>query len=271
VFDTAVSTGQDDKAWRLAWVLAPMFEMVGRWAEALPMQEEAVAATRRCGDLAAEAQMHSVLAMGYVWQGRHDEADGEHTEAITLYDRCGDRTAQAYALINSAGSLQARGRFREARTRVESGLALLEEADDRIGQGMALCALTFLAGRLEDHTGSLGYAERALAGAEGMDDRTRAALLDNMAQAQSHLGRCAEALRNYREALRLIRLDGHAPYESEILTNLGDALRAEGDEPAAREAWEQALAIVDGMPDADPKPLRERLELRTASHSRVNS
>jgi hypothetical protein len=52
------------------------------------------------------------------------------------------------------------------------------------------------------------------------------------------------------------------PYtESEILTSLGDAHAAAGDQDAARVTWRRALSIVSTFEHPDAQRLRERLGL----------
>jgi len=45
-----------------------------------------------------------------------------------------------------------------------------------------------------------------------------------------------------------------------VLTGLGDACRAAGDLPAAAEAWQQALQVLDDLRLPDTLGLRTRLE-----------
>jgi predicted negative regulator of RcsB-dependent stress response len=50
-----------------------------------------------------------------------------------------------------------------------------------------------------------------------------------------------------------------------VLTRLGDAHQALGDRAAAREAWQQALAVLDELHDPGAAQVESRLdELRAA-------
>jgi predicted negative regulator of RcsB-dependent stress response len=50
-----------------------------------------------------------------------------------------------------------------------------------------------------------------------------------------------------------------------VLTRLGDAHRALGDRAAAREAWQQALAVLDDLHDPGAAEVESRLDgLRAA-------
>jgi tetratricopeptide (TPR) repeat protein len=73
------------------------------------------------------------------------------------------------------------------------------------------------------------------------------------------LGRYDQAIASYRQSLTLSRRLGERYYETETLIHLGDACRAAGDGPAARQAWRQALAVLDGDRHPDARRVRARL------------
>ncbi|GAA2521249.1 hypothetical protein [Winogradskya humida] len=60
-------------------------------------------------------------------------------------------------------------------------------------------------------------------------------------------------IRRHNCALTLYREVGDRYYEPDPLIKLGETHRATGDLDAARDAWEDALAILDdiGRPEAD--------------------
>ena len=67
------------------------------------------------------------------------------------------------------------------------------------------------------------------------------------------LGRHSEAVACYQEALTLLgKLDDRL-LRSEVLTHLGDARHSNREPQLAREAWQQALAIIEdlNLPGAD--------------------
>ena len=44
-----------------------------------------------------------------------------------------------------------------------------------------------------------------------------------------------------------------------VLTGLGDAQLAAGDTDAARDSWQQALTVLNDLPNADDQPVKARL------------
>ncbi len=79
----------------------------------------------------------------------------------------------------------------------------------------------------------------------------------------SRLGEHRQAISCVQRALALIR-EWKTPvrrwWRASLLTNLGDAHRSAGDLPAARQAWRQALQILDDLGLPDNRGIRARLE-----------
>jgi tetratricopeptide (TPR) repeat protein len=75
-----------------------------------------------------------------------------------------------------------------------------------------------------------------------------------------HLGRGDhdEAIACYLQALAVYRQTGDMS-EAAVLVGLGDAQLAVGDIAAARDSWQQALTLLEVMPNADDQPVRVRL------------
>jgi hypothetical protein len=60
-------------------------------------------------------------------------------------------------------------------------------------------------------------------------------------------------------------IDAFRQEQAGVLTRLGDAHRALGDRPAAREAWRHALAVLDDLHHPDAAQVVSRLDdLRVA-------
>jgi predicted negative regulator of RcsB-dependent stress response len=63
----------------------------------------------------------------------------------------------------------------------------------------------------------------------------------------------------YRQALDVLReLDSRCD-QATLLTHLGDALATAGDQGPARDAWQQAVDILDELRHPDAGQVRSRL------------
>ena len=77
---------------------------------------------------------------------------------------------------------------------------------------------------------------------------------------RDHLGQHDDAVDCYRRALGLLLQVSDRSEQAGVLTRLGDAHRALGDRAAAREAWQQALAVLDDLHDPDAAEVESRLD-----------
>jgi tetratricopeptide (TPR) repeat protein len=82
---------------------------------------------------------------------------------------------------------------------------------------------------------------------------------DSVGYAEHHLGNLAEAAACYQRALSLFRESGARFDEAATLTRLGDARHAAGEQVQARQAWQQALAILEDLQHPHAAQARAKL------------
>ena len=156
------------------------------------------------------------------------------------------------------------GDWAEGVTQSGQALALFRQTGDQAGQGWALAGLGECHARLGNYELARGYARQALeAGPETGDPTALAMAWDALGLVHSRLGEPRQAISCYRQALALVR-ERKNPLARAMLVSLlaefGDACRAAGDLPAAVEAWQQALQILDDLGWPDLLGVRARLE-----------
>jgi tetratricopeptide (TPR) repeat protein len=120
---------------------------------------------------------------------------------------------------------------------------------------------------LGDAAAGLTYCLQALAlDRELGDQQGEAATLDSVGYAYHQMGRQAEAIGYFRRSARLYGELGNRFKQAEPLAHLGDALHAHGSPHDARNAWLDALALLDDLGHPDARLIRARLrKLTTAS------
>jgi tetratricopeptide (TPR) repeat protein len=82
---------------------------------------------------------------------------------------------------------------------------------------------------------------------------------DSLGFAHHHLGHHAEAQACYRRAIGLLHDVGKQYDEAAALARLGEVLCAAGDPTSARDAWQQALTILDDLDHPDAQQVRTKL------------
>jgi tetratricopeptide (TPR) repeat protein len=136
----------------------------------------------------------------------------------------------------------------------------------RRDQAGALNTVGWQLALLGDHEDALSCCQQALAVLEEVGDRlAQAETWDSLGYAHHGLGHQAEAVACYGRAIDLLREVGERHLEALSLTSLGDIQYRAGNGRAARDAWQEALGIIDDLrlPEADPL----RVKLATAEAS----
>src|SRR6266567_1979047 len=83
---------------------------------------------------------------------------------------------------------------------------------------------------------------------------------DSLGYAYYQLGDYVQAASCFQEAVRLFGEFGDRHGQASALAHLGDARFAAGYLKAAREAWQQALYILDDLRHSDAEPVRTKLQ-----------
>jgi tetratricopeptide (TPR) repeat protein len=202
------------------------------------------------------------------WSGAFTGAKGEdrahQLQALNLFRRAGDQAGQAWAHSVGAVCSWNDGDLAGAVTQNEQSLTLYRQIGHRTAQGWVLADLALLHARLRNNDLARGYARQAQEVAPEAEDpailaEARAAL----GLVHSRLGEHRQAISCYRQALARAR-ERKTPMArwvlGMVLAGYGDACQRAGDLPAAVEAWQQALRVLDDLGLPDNLRVRPRLE-----------
>ena len=86
-----------------------------------------------------------------------------------------------------------------------------------------------------------------------------AATLDSLGYCHHQAGRHRQAVTVYQQALSAYADAGDRYFRAHTLIRLGETHQASGNPQATREAWRQALAILDDLHHDDAAPIRAKL------------
>jgi tetratricopeptide (TPR) repeat protein len=256
----AAAEGFDAHCWQLVWTLIPALNRRGQWRLQADLHHTGLAAARRCGDLAGQAQSWRGLGGAATQLARYDEARGQLEQALDLFRRIGDHNGQASAHFGLGMLYGRQGRHREALGCAQDALDLYRTAGHRAGQASALNTIGWYHAQLGDHRLALAHCEQALAlHAETGDRHGEAITWDSLGYVHHQLGDHRRAGTCYQRALDLLRELGDRYTEAETLAHLGDTRHAAGDIGAARAAWRDALDVLDQLDHPDADGVRARL------------
>ncbi len=232
--------------------IASTYLGLGRYADALPQAERALALTERArADSATTFERQLLLARA---QGMAGDTRGAEARLSALAHLPADPIARSQYFQARAGNLGNLGRLAEADSLLTAAAALLRERHrtDRSHGSALVSALTDLSemkGRLGAFAASESLAREALAVTRGRhrDDHYDVAMaIGYLANVMRRQGRYPAAESLFRASIAMGRrvLGSEHPFVAYSLGNLGLTLGEQGRPGEAEAAHREALAII---------------------------
>jgi tetratricopeptide (TPR) repeat protein len=257
----AADAGLDAHAWQLPWSVWLFFDREGYWHDQVAIQRIAIAAAGRLGNRARQAHAYRDLGCTYGRLGQLAEARELCTQALDLHREVGDRMGEARAHNEIAMLAEQQGRIAEALGHAQLSLALYRDEGYEPGLAKMLNGVGWMHALLGDYEQALEFCEQALGMYRGRGDPlNEAATWDSLGYSLLHLGRLDEAISCLRTAVGLIEALRTGYYQTTMLVHLGDAYYAARQRPQARQAWQEALAILEDLNHSDADQVRARLD-----------
>ncbi|WP_053727349.1 ATP-binding protein [Streptomyces sp. WM6378] len=249
------------RGWQLAEGFTVLFlhrRYVADWKESLELGAAFASAAL---EPAAEARLRSLLSRPLMDLGEYERARAELNTAQACAE-VADHTQLRASVLEFLGRYWDRSDPARAIEVYEESVRLNAEA----GQARGAAIVTFFLGCAQDAVGdsalaldTLRQAHQALLGLADPDVRMAARATDAIGRAHGHLGQRAEAERELREAVRVLREQGATHYEAQALLELADIARREGgDRTHLRADLTRALEIHE----AGGSPLAEEIRAR---------
>jgi tetratricopeptide (TPR) repeat protein len=259
----AASSGFDTHAWQIPWILTAYFNRQGYLHEWVATLHTALAAARRSGDRHGQALASHELGYAYLRLGIYDEARVHLRHALDLNSELGDREEQAHNHVELSEVEKHQGRIYEALSHARQSLGLYLAAGHRTGHARARTREGLCLTHLGEYQQALACSLEAIAIhrelGELADKYCEAETLKTLGDTHYHLGSHPQAIGYHRQALELNRQLGDHYTEADTLTRLGDAYEAAAEPDAAKDAWQQALAILDDLHHPDAAHVRAKL------------
>lgn len=180
--------------------------------------------------------------------------------ALDLFRELGNHTGQAQTHLCFAWLAGRQGCHAEALGHSRQSLTHSRTAGRRAGQARALNNIAWHLAEQNDYDQALAHCQQALTIVRELGDlHSQAHICDTLAHIYYHLGRYQQAVVCYQQSLDLFRATGDPYGEATCLRGLGDSLDAVGNAAAARQAWANALEILNQLDHPDADQVRARL------------
>jgi tetratricopeptide (TPR) repeat protein len=141
-------------------------------------------------------------------------------------------------------------------------LELFQVLGDKAREAMTANNIGWCHAQMGNHQQALTWCQRAIALHQELGDahgQAATSSWDSLGYAYYQLGDYVQAASCFQEAVRLFGQFGDRCGQAWALAHLGDARSAVGHRKTAREAWQQALAILDDLRHPDAEPVRTKL------------
>ncbi|MET8088509.1 BTAD domain-containing putative transcriptional regulator [Micromonospora sp. NPDC005237] len=258
--DHAVNAGFDSYAWHLADATATFLYRQGMWHEQVTIQRQALRAAARSTDVAAKGSAHVHLARTHIRLREGHEAEAHLRAALELYRERDDFEGQARTHHYFGMLREQQSRYREALDHARQAVAICRANALRHGLGHALNAVSWYQILLGDHHDALIPGQEAIEVTRNLGDQAGLAnAWDTIGYAHHHLGDDDEAVASYQRAIDLYRDLGDRYYGSVTLTHLAERHRAAGRLDCARDAYRQALVVLQELAHPDGDRVRSEL------------
>ena len=260
VIEQAAARCEDELCWKLAWYWAPILNRRGRMHEALAVQGTAVLAAGRLGDRDALAHVHCELGRINGRLGDYAASDEHLRQSLDLFTELGDLASVGRVRFGLAALLTEQDRYDEALDYAVEALRLRRSLEDSAEIASSENAVGWILAHLGQPDAALWYCRRALAVHQEAGSRSGIAdTLDSIAYAYGQRADYEQSIAHYRQAQEMYHLLGDLQCEALSRIRLGDIQLAAGQADAARDSWEQALALLRQVPWADTGEATRRL------------
>jgi tetratricopeptide (TPR) repeat protein len=256
----AADDGLGGAAWQLGWTAGRFLHRHGHGEEWIAILRVSLAAAEAAGDLTGQAYVHRDLGAACADHGRDGEAGPHLRQAMDLYRQLGDTAGQACTELYLCHLCDLQGRKREALDHAYRALRMSEAAGHVAGQANAWTNAGSGHIDLGEYQLALACFQRALplhAASRNLDGECYA--WAGLGEIYYHLGQPAQAIDCDRRAAALFRDLGGRALLATVLTQLGDHLDAAGQPEEARQAWQEALAILDDLRHPAAGEMRAKL------------
>jgi DNA-binding SARP family transcriptional activator/tetratricopeptide (TPR) repeat protein len=259
----AVDTGENRRAWQLAWSLKCFLSRPGRWHDLASAGQAALIAAERIKDARALGHAHRLLgfALSELVADAADRAAEQHlSRAVEIFAQAGDAVGEADTHRVTGHIWEGQHHPDRARAALQRALRLYADAGHLSGQANVLNHLGWLSAHAGDHAAAIDQCERSVRLHEQTGDlQFLAFALDSLGFAHHQARHYRTAVGCYRQAQELFRETLDQYDEAVTFDHLGDSLGSLGEPEAAEDAWSQAADILEALEDPLAAVVRAKL------------
>ncbi|MBI1762381.1 MAG: tetratricopeptide repeat protein [Acidobacteria bacterium] len=228
--------------------LAIVYLEQDNFALALTYNQRSLTLFEALGNQAGSARTLHNLALVYNAQGDYAQALEYSHKSLAVRETLGDKPGIAYTLAGIGDIYYAQEDYPQALEYYQRSLALRETLGDKQGIADALHNLGGIHYHQGNFTQARDYLQRSLEKSEALDYKTGIiTALGFLGSVYEKQGQYTRALENVERAETLARARGEADLLRQIRYTAGTIHRALNQPAQARQAFEEAIAIVETL------------------------
>ncbi|HEX6684076.1 MAG TPA: BTAD domain-containing putative transcriptional regulator [Candidatus Limnocylindrales bacterium] len=264
----AAAGGWSTHAWQVSMTLTNYLDRHCHWHDWVGIYRATLAAAERLEDRVALAHTHIGLCIAHSRLHEYDLAHHHLRQALGFTGEL-DNLDQAYAHNCACIVHLACDEYADALHHAEQAVALYRAEGHWAGVAQAVNNVGWCRTELGDFHDAIACCEEAVALHRQVDDQLGYAhALDSLGFAHHRLGNHEQAAALFGRSATLMHEAQQPYYEAFALNHLGDTYRAWGKADPARDAWREALRILDAHhhPDAEQVAAKLRRVGREPGH-----
>ena len=234
--------------------LSEVYQAQGNYSAALAALGKSLDLRRAIGRVHATAEALANIAVVYQAQGSYEQAVKYLRQSLALNDaKVGNQSLDAEIHTRLGELFLLQGQFTRATQSLKRSLAISEASDYKpeAADARYVLARAYIAQRR--FTAAQTMLEQCLTFRDATGDRRgRADVLIEMAELDRRRGRLQDGLDRAKEAERLAGLMELPDVQWRALTLVGRLLLARSRPADAREAFDGAIALIEGMRSRNP-------------------
>ncbi len=225
-----------------------VYSRQGNLARALDYYQRSLALDEAEGDKLGTAINLGNIGALHRKQGNYALALNHYQKSLALSEAIGDKVGIAQMLSNMGNVYRHQGNYAQALERYRKSLALNESLGNKGGIAGVLSAIGLVHDAQGSHAQAAEYHQKSLSINEAGGDKDGAAIgLANLAANHNKQGRHAQALDFAERAAPLARQMGSLEILWVARASAGLAHRALNQPDRARQAFEEAVAVIETM------------------------
>jgi len=237
-------TCREETAGRVLNKLGLIFDLFGKYDDALFFYEKKLKNDREYSDQAGESTTLSNISLIYRAKGDYDSALQYLEQSLKIVQAIGDRRGESIILNNLSQVYKNKGNYDEAIRCAEMDLKICQTTGDSVGEYVTRNSLSEIAYDRGDYDTALWYLNQNLSIQVTGDRTAEGVTLNNAGQIYSIKGDYDTARRYLEQSLKIRQDIGDAYGLAETLTNIGAVFYKQNRREEALPLLWQAYQIL---------------------------